>query len=67
MIIHAGGDRTDMVEPFLDFGDISTIVEGDGGGGGAQGVGAKAWDVLDDARSLSVRFDDLIRLLTKSF
>ena len=35
MIIHACGDGAGMVEPFLDFGDIGPIVEGDGGGGGA--------------------------------
>lgn len=63
MVIHTGGDRTGMVEPLLDLGNISAIVEGDGRGGGAERMGAEARDILDDAGCFGMGSDDLIDAL----
>ena len=41
-------------------GDHTWLDTGDGGGGGAQGMGAKAGDVIDDAGRLGMGFDDLV-------
>ena len=39
-VIDACGSDVGMAEPFLDLGDVGVVVEGVGGGGGAQRMSA---------------------------
>ena len=57
MIVETGRGRAGMIQPLLDPRDIGAVVERDGGGRGAQRVGAKADHLLGEAGGFGMAAD----------